>query len=269
MGILLLPTMKWLSQRKTEAFLQHKQGSQRLTFMRKTVWILLLLALQAALSAQNSSVIDSLHHAFDDLLMRHVSADGRVDYLAIKQEHHLLKAYLQQLAADVPDDSAPKSVAMAYWINAYNAFTIDLIVRNYPLRSIMQLDKGKTWDVKRIQLGGKKYSLNQIEHELLRKKWPDPRIHFALNCAAQSCPPLYNRAYTATQLDTQLDERTRLFINHSGYNQLTGPTLKLSRLFEWYATDFGDLPSFLNKYAQKEIKTKKISYLEYNWDLNR
>lgn len=227
------------------------------------------MALQGTLTAQKSSAIDSLHQAFDELLQRHVSVEGRVNYEGMKQEYGRLKAYLQQLEANVPDDSAPKSVAMAYWINAYNAFTIDLIVRNYPLKSILQLDKGKTWDVKRIRLGGKKYSLNQIEHELLRKKWPDPRIHFALNCAAQSCPPLYNRAYSATQLDAQLDERTRLFINHSGYNQLTGTTLKLSRLFEWYAADFGDLPSFLNNYSQKQVTTKKISYLEYNWNLNR
>ncbi|MBK8705831.1 MAG: DUF547 domain-containing protein [Saprospiraceae bacterium] len=109
---------------------------------------------------------------------------------------------------------------MAFWINVYNVFTIKLIADNYPLKSIMNLDGGKTWDVERIKIGGELYSLNQIENEIIRPQFKDPRIHFALNCAAKSCPPLYDKAYLPSQLDQQLDERTRSFVNSTN-NELS------------------------------------------------
>lgn len=237
--------------------------------MKHTIWILLLLTLHGPLTAQQFTAADSLHLPFNDLLQQYVTSEGQVRYDGLQREHTRLQAYLQQLSKLVPEASTPREASMAYWINAYNAFTLDLIVRNYPIKSILQLDNGKTWDVKRISLGGKKYSLNQIEHEILRKKWADPRIHFALNCAAKSCPPLFHQAYLPSQLEQQLEARTIYFINHSGYNQLSGQPLRLSKIFEWYAADFGDLHTFLRKYYPKELKTRKISYNEYNWDLNR
>jgi hypothetical protein len=123
--------------------------------------------------------------------------------------------------------------------------------------------------VKRIKLANKKYSLNKIENEILRPQFKDPRIHFAVNCAAKSCPPLYNHAYTAENLETTLEARTKTFINNTKYNTLTSKSVKISRIFEWYSADFGNIQAFLNKYSNKKINSEaSVEYNEYNWDLN-
>lgn len=209
------------------------------------------------------------HDTWNDLLGKHVDATGKVDYKGFKADKATLDVYLESLAANPPADSWSLAEKMAYWINAYNAFTIDLIADNYPLSSILTLDGGKTWDVKRITLGGKKYSLNQIENEILRPVFKDPRVHFALNCAAKSCPPLYNKAFTAKNLDRALEQRSRQFINDPNFNSVTAEKASVSKIFEWYAADFGDLKAFLNKYAATKLnESASIGFQEYNWDLN-
>lgn len=206
---------------------------------------------------------------WDSLLQKHVDDDGRVDYRAFKADQPALDSFLQLLSTHPPLPEWPKEEQMAFWINAYNAFTIDLILDHYPVSSIMRLDGGKTWDVRRIPIGGKKYSLNQIENDILRPRFKDPRIHFAINCAARSCPPLLNRAYTAAQLDSLLDARTRAFINNSAYNSLGAKSVKISRIFEWYAADFGGVIGFLNRYSDKKIRSSAVvQYQEYDWGLN-
>lgn len=211
----------------------------------------------------------NLHAAWDKLLRKHVDANGNVDYEGFKSDKTALDAYLKSLAQNHPADSWSRTEKMAFWINAYNAFTIDLLADNYPVSSILKLDDGKTWDVKRIVLGGKKYSLNQIENEILRPQFGDARIHFAINCAAKSCPPLLNRAYTAENLDKMLDQRTRQFINNVAFNRISAGEAVVSKIFEWYAADFGDLRSFLNRYAKVQLKPgAAIRYQPYDWDLN-
>ena len=210
-----------------------------------------------------------IHASFDSLLQTHVSDKGVVNYKGLKKDRAILEAYLQTLSDNIPQEDDSRAAQMAYWINAYNAFTLHLIVKNYPIASITKLDDGKTWDIKRIVLANKKYSLNKIENEILRSKYKDPRIHFAVNCAAKSCPPLYNRAYTAENLETVLDERTKAFVNNTAYNTLSAKSVKISKIFEWYAGDFGDITTFLNQYSSKKITPKAtVSYQEYNWDLN-
>lgn len=233
----------------------------------KSAILFLFLLLSAALSAQTAP--PGLHDAWNRLLGKHVSAAGKVNYKGFKADQQALDAYLQQLAANPPASTWTRADQMAYWINAYNAFTIDLIVDNYPVSSILKLDGGKTWDVKRIVLGGKKYSLNQIENEILRPEFKDARIHFALNCAARSCPPLYNKAFTAKNLERALEQRTRQFINDARFNTLSAGKASVSKIFEWYAADFGDLKTFLNKYAGVKMDAgASIGFLEYNWELN-
>ncbi|MBK8922635.1 MAG: DUF547 domain-containing protein [Saprospirales bacterium] len=210
-----------------------------------------------------------LHDGWDQLLRRHVRADGKVNYAGFKTDRAALSAYLQALARQPPAGSWSRAEQMAYWINAYNAFTVDLIAGNYPVSSILNLDGGKTWDVKRIELGGKKYSLNEIENDILRSRFQDARIHFVLNCAAVSCPPLLNRAYTAETLSATLDQRTRQFIQDPKYNILTAEQARVSKIFEWYAADFGDLRQFLYKYAAvKPGADTPVFFLEYDWKLN-
>ena len=223
----------------------------------------------ASISVNPELPAPGLHNVWNKLLGKYVSATGKVNYKGFKSERPALAAYLQSLAANPPADAWSRAEKMAYWINAYNAFTIDLILDNYPVSSILKLDGGKTWDVKRITLGGKKYGLNQIENEILRPQFKDPRIHFALNCAAQSCPPLYNKAYTAKNLERALEQRTRQFINDIKYNSLTSAKASVSKIFEWYAVDFGDLKSFLNQYAAVKLNDNAtIVFGEYDWDLN-
>ncbi len=231
--------------------------------------LLLLLFLFSPERSPAQSKTAGLHDSWDKLLRKHVGADGKVDYKGFQTDKAALDAYLKTLAGNPPADTWSRAEKMAYWINAYNAFTIDLIADNYPVSSILKLDGGKTWDVKRITLGGKKYSLNQIENEILRPQFNDARIHFAINCAAKSCPPLLNKAYTAGNLERTLEQRTRQFINDGKYNSLSGKAASVSKIFEWYAADFGDLRVFLNKYAAKKLKPGAvITYKNYDWDLN-
>jgi Protein of unknown function, DUF547 len=214
-------------------------------------------------------IVVDIHAGFDSLLQKNVSDMGIVNYKGIKKDKAKLDAYLQILSDNIPQETDSRAEKMAYWINAYNAFTLDLIVDNYPTTSITKFDEGKTWDVKRIKLANKKYSLNKIENEILRPQFKDPRIHFAVNCAAKSCPPLYNHAYTAENLETTLEARTKAFVNDTKYNTLTSKSVKISRIFEWYGTDFGNIQAFLNKYSNKKINSgATVAYNEYNWDLN-
>ena len=158
---------------------------------------------------------------------------------------------------------------MAYWINAYNAFTIKLILDHYPVKSIKDIDGGNPWEVRWIKLGDKTYSLNQIENDILRPRYKDARIHFAVNCAARSCPPLYNRAFTAEILNASLDRLTRQFINNDRYNAIRPAAAEVSQLFNWYGSDFGDLAAYLNKYAETDLQPgAKITFKEYDWGLN-
>ncbi len=210
------------------------------------------------------------HAAWNTLAQKHISAAGKVNYKGFKADAIAFDAYLKSLAANPVQSSWSRGQKMAYWINAYNAFTIKLIVDNYPVKSIMDLNGGKPWDRKWIKLGGKTYSLNNIEHDILRPQFKDARIHFAVNCAAKSCPPVWNKAWTAANLNGQLERSTKAFINNTKYNNVGGSNAAISKIFEWYAVDFGDsIVSYLNKYAATKVEVgTTVTYKDYNWALN-
>lgn len=208
------------------------------------------------------------YEACNQLLARYVSPDGRVDYKNLKANRAALDAVAAQFSAQQPSEKWSREEQMAFWINAYNLFTLQLIIDHYPLKSIMDLDGGKTWDLKRIELGGKKYSLNQIENDILRPVFKDSRLHFALNCAARSCPPLMNRAFSADNLEAMLEQRTRRFVNDPKYNSIAAGKATVSRIFEWYAADFGDLRAFLYRYTKVKLEAGAIGFAEYDWNLN-
>ena len=209
---------------------------------------------------------------WSNLLRKYVTAGGYVNYRGLKTETTRLNAYLDYLQKNPPAADSEPAVEMAYWINAYNAFTVDLVLKNYPLKSIKDIEGGKPWDLAFISIGGKKYSLNNIEHDILRKKFSDPRIHFAINCASRSCPRLMNSAFNAAQLDQQLDSMAKVFINDPSKNKIAADKIEISQLFDWYKNDFsknGTLITFLNKYAvTKILPAAQISYLDYDWSLN-
>ncbi len=209
------------------------------------------------------------HQSWNDLLQKHVSATGTVDYIGFKQDYLVLKLYLGTLSKNIPTENWSKSDVLAYWINVYNAFTVQLILDNYPVKSIKDIKN--PWDLRFFKIGSKWYTLNDVEHRILRKMG-DPRIHFGINCASISCPPLVNKAFTAQNVDHELEKLTINFINDTKRNTITPNSVQLSKIFTWFAKDFktkGSLIHFLNKYSRITINSNaKKSFKKYNWSLN-
>jgi hypothetical protein len=209
------------------------------------------------------------HTAWDLLLKDYVSETGVVNYEGFRVNKGLLRDYIASLGANMPDGSWTKEDKLAYWMNAYNAMTVDLIVRNLPLQSIKDIDK--PWNQRLWRLGSKWYNLDEIEHQILRKMG-DARIHFGINCASFSCPPLLNEAFTAKKVNDQLDLLARNFINDPKRNIISEDRLQLSKIFSWFSKDFktnGTLIDFLSKYSEKTINPKvRKTYLDYDWSLN-
>ncbi len=216
---------------------------------------------------ENITVFD--HSSWTILLTRYVSEQGNVDYKGVKSNYKDLSKYLSLLSKNPPTNSWSREDKLAFWINAYNAFTVKLIVDNYPLKSIKDI---KTpWDYRFIKIGPKWYTLNDIEHRILRKM-DEPRIHFAINCASVSCPKLLNEAFLPEKLDSQLTSATQEFLSDPVRNEIGSKKVKISKIFRWFGKDFkgdGSLLDFLNKYTDISISpTAKMSFKEYNWNLN-
>lgn len=218
------------------------------------------------------------HNIWDDLTRKHVTNQGYVNYKGVIKDSTKLNKYLGLLSANHPSEKWTSNERKAYWINAYNAFTVKLIIDNYPVESIKDLGgsiyKVNTpWDIKFINIEGNEYDLNNIEHSILRKEWEDPRIHAAVNCASISCPALRKGAFTANNLDEQLDEQMKAFVNDTSKNKIAKEQLKLSKIFKWFSGDFKNVsPSvidYLKKYSNIEMsKDAQIDYFEYDWGLN-
>ena len=209
------------------------------------------------------------HKLFDGFLGAFVSNSGNVNYSGMKKKEADLDAYLTSLEKTKITTAWSRNEKLAFWINAYNAYTIKLILDNYPVKKITDLNGGKPWDQKWIKLDGKTLSLNNIENDIIRPVFKEPRIHFAVNCAAKSCPPILNSAFTAGSLEKQLQSQTKKFINNTQHNTLGKSEITISKIFDWYGADFGDVASFIAKYADSTVKpTAKIKYNEYDWTLN-
>lgn len=220
------------------------------------------------------------HQLWDELVKAHVKPNGMVDYKGFVQDKAKLDEYLKLISDNAPDRKTwSKNQQMAYWINAYNAFTVKLIVDNYPVKSIRDLGPSlkiplikDVWHYKFFKIGGVESSLDEIEHSILRKEFDEPRIHFAINCASVSCPPLLNEAFTAEKLEAQLAKVATTFINDPTRNKITADQAQISSIFSWFKEDFtkkGTLVDFLNLYSKVKIKpSAKISYQDYNWNLN-
>lgn len=211
------------------------------------------------------------HSKWDALLRANVSSSGAVNYAGMKSNKTELDAYVKYLESFASRDSWSRNEKLAYWINLYNAATVRLIVQNYPVKSITDLSGGKPWDQNIVKVGTSSYSLNYIENKIIRPRFKDARIHFAVNCAAKSCPPLLNKAWTASNLIRYFEKQTKAFIN-SNANSITADKIEISKIFDWYKVDFkgGDVISFLNKYVDTPINADaEITYKEYDWSLNK
>lgn len=218
------------------------------------------------------------HRIYAALLQQYVD-DGVVDYRGLKIEEARLDRYLEYLAGIQPDTLTGKE-RFAFFANAYNAWTLKLILEHYPgIRSIK--DAGSLWrspwKKKIARIDGRLLTLDDIEHDILRPQFGDPRVHFAVNCASKGCPPLWGEPFSGKTLDRQLDQVTRAFINDPARYRLDGNTLYVSRIFKWFAEDFNDDPiGFFQQYAEnglrmeleRRAKVLRVKYLDYDWSLN-
>ncbi len=212
------------------------------------------------------------HELWDELLIKHVSNNGNVNYKSFKTEHKKLLDYIYVLSLMRKNkvfESLPKAEKLAFWINAYNALTIDLILRNYPVSTIRDIKN--PWQQRLWKTVDINYNLDEIEHHILRKM-DEPRIHFAIVCASVSCPKLMNKAYTAENLEKQLTQAAKDFLRDANRNSVSKDYLELSKIFKWFDSDFtksGSLIDFLNLYSDLQIlNNAKIKFKDYNWDLN-
>jgi len=256
----------------------------------------------ASVSAWGSDTpsFDQQHAAWTALLRKHVlplrgGQASQVRYAGFKADRTALKRYLDSLSAvsEGTFKAFSKTQQMAFLINAYNAFTIELILTKYPdITSIKDLGSlfSSPWKPKRIALLGGKVSLDDIEHGMLRERgrFDDPRVHFAVNCASIGCPPLREEAFVAERLDTQLDGQTVRFMSDRTRNRFAAATgrLEVSKIFDWYGEDFklghrgiASLAGFMTRFAdvladapadRERVRGQRaeISFLPYDWKLN-
>ena len=232
-----------------------------------------------------SSTVEVSHQAWQDLLDKYLDADhdsgvNRFNYEAVgKADRKLLDSYLDSLQ-EIDPRTLSKDEQLAYWINFYNALTAQTVLEDYPVESIRNIrfltSPFGPWDKNLVKVKGKKLSLNDIEHGILRPIWQDPRIHFAVNCASIGCPNLVDEAFTAANADELMSDAADDFINHARGVEIRGDVLVLSSIFDWYGGDFGSNESEIVDYLAQffdgdatELKSlSKIEY-QYDWNLNK
>ena len=264
-------------------------------------WLLVFLIISMAAHALAADTpFDHSHNEWTRLLNQHVrwindGTGSQVDYAGFQQDRTRLDAYLAHLSAVTPEAFAAwsQNQRLAFLINAYNAYTVALILTRYPdLDSIKDLGSlfQSPWKKRFFTLLGEKRHLDEIEHEIIRKPgdYDDPRIHMAVNCAAIGCPALRNEAYTAQHLDAQLDDGVRRYLldrERNRYREARG-RIEAGKIFDWYREDFergyrgytslaqffarhadlvGDTPAARERIAAMEAP---IAFTDYNWDLN-
>jgi len=243
------------------------------------VIFLVVVLLSSCKVKEYSSDAQPVSHAqWDSLLREHVTREGWVNYQGFIRDSTRLRAYLELLSAHHPNPNTwSREERLAYWINAYNAFTVQLVIEHYPVASIKDIKNGipfvnTVWDIKFVDIEERTYDLNNIEHGIIRARFDEPRIHFAVNCASFSCPKLRSEAYTAGKLDQQLEEQTRDFLNDPDKNRIESNYLRLSRIFQWYGGDFkekGSLIEFIAPFTPVDIQLDaKVDFMDYDWRLN-
>ena len=239
----------------------------------------LFLPLAIVLAATgNAGPYDQSHEALDAILKARVSA-GLVDYAGLKTERAPLDAYLAEAGA-VPMATFQrwsKDEQLAFLINVYNGATLQLIIDGYPVDSIKSLGSllKSPWAKESVLLFGKKISLDTLEHKIIRKNYTEPRIHFALVCAAMGCPTLRNEAYQGARLEEQLDAQAKAFLSTQGKNRVDAEekVVWLSPIFKWYGEDFqtdgGAVLKYVTPYlGMSSLEGYKIEYTDYDWSLN-
>ncbi len=256
----------------------------------------LILALAMSFSLGALAQPDSQYAAWNGLLEKHVkwlpdNKQSRVDYNGFKADRAELKKVLDAMTAVSKSDfdAWSKPQQMVFLINAYNAFTVELILTKYPdLKSIKDLGSfvSSPWKKKFFKLLGEERTLDWIEHEQLRPNYGDPRVHAAVNCASIGCPALRSDAFTVAKLDAQLEDGMLRFMGDRTRNRVKGGTLEVSSIFKWFREDFekgqrgfNKVEDVFAKYAAQltddaaeqarlKAKTVAVNHLDYDWSLN-
>lgn len=241
-------------------------------------------AITASESSLTTDVVD--HSLFDEILKQYVDKEGMVDYVGLKASPEKLDQYLSIL-----DQTNPAllgdSDRLAFWLNVYNAYTLKLIINNYPIKSIRQAANGPfipkintPWEVDLVKVGGKVYDLDHVEHKVIRKEFDDARVHFALVCAAMSCPKLRLESYRGDILDQQLHDQGVDFLNSNNKNRIEkdGTQIRVSKIFKWFKGDFAKdgrtVQQFVAEFYEGELAEAlsqnklKVKYTSYDWSLN-
>jgi hypothetical protein len=220
---------------------------------------------------------------WNQLLQQYVDASGRVDYAAWKVESApRLKDWLAQVAKADLVEHPERSLRLAFWLNLYNALVIDQVLARYPIASIRPMVLGipnwlaflRFFQRPVYQTAGRRYSLNQIEHGILRSEFREPRIHFALVCAAVGCPLLRAEAYWPEQVEQQLEADAVRFIQNPANVRSVGSILNVSQIFKWYQKDFLQHHPTVRDYIQLYLPSQihpaaQLRYLDYDWSLNQ
>lgn len=220
-----------------------------------------------------ASAFDHNYDVLDRVLKAHVE-NGRVDYRALKANRQPLDSFLNESARETEAEFKTWSqpAQLAFLINLYNADTLQLIIDHYPVKSIKDvgsLFKGP-WDQEVVELFGKTITLNNLEHDIIRKQYNEPRIHMALVCAAVGCPPLRSEAFVADRLDEQLDDQSKTYLTSPNGLRIDKGKKRvyLSAIFKWYGDDFPSVKDFAEKHSGQSLDGLKIDYLDYDWSLN-
>jgi hypothetical protein len=252
------------------------------------IQLLLTMLLSWTAVAHAAGEFDHEHSRWAAVLQAHVTVDGprsSVDYAALKANPRQLDAYLRELSAVTPREfnTFSRDEQLAFWMNAYNAFTLKLIIDHYPIASIRRIGGllRSPWKIRFFTLLGEERHLDEIEHEIIRPQFKEPRIHFTLVCAAKGCPPLIAEPYVASRLEEQFEAATRSFLRDTGRNRFdsSAETLFLSSIFRWYREDFEvdgvTLQSYVAPYlAEDEAmqarirEASRVRFLNYDWTLN-
>lgn len=248
---------------------------------RSANFTLILIFFFLILSTAGAEPPPEFDHSYSDYgaaLSRYVKS-GLVDYNGLKSDPGGLRSFLEssERVSKREFESWTREERLAFLINVYNARTLGIVIDNYPVESIKDIGNGGKgpWGKPFVKLFGETITLSELENGLIRKNFNEPRVHFALVCAAMGCPPLLDKPYAGSSLDTQLEAQATTFLSDAGKNSFdeNSGTLRLSPIFEWYASDFeseaGSIGGFLKKYyAGLPDDGYIIVYTDYDWSLN-
>ena len=236
----------------------------------------LLIACSDSVVPTSAAAFDHSHAELNAAMKTYV-VDGMVDYAALLKNRAGLDSCVAKTSAvsESEFDGWSKEQQLAFLINVYNAETVQLILDNWPVKSIKDIGNfiSTAQDKKVVKLFGKTTTLNFVEHDLLRAKYSEPRIHFAIVCAAISCPPLRSEAFTADKLETQLADQAKNFLSDKTKNEYKGGELQLSKIFDWFEEDFTksgkSVAAYVDPWFDADVSKTDVEFKDYDWDLNK